>query len=72
MLHPFQNLSEHISAVILFDETVYQKCNDGTSFIDLLKKNNIIPGIKLDLDVVPLFLSDDEVTTQGEIATILL
>ncbi|XP_013167455.1 PREDICTED: fructose-bisphosphate aldolase-like [Papilio xuthus] len=58
-------LSENISAVILFDETVYQKTDDGTPFIDLLKQKNIIPGIKVDKDVVPLYLSEDEVTTQG-------
>ncbi|KAG6463384.1 hypothetical protein O3G_MSEX013842 [Manduca sexta] len=58
-------LSEHISAVILFDETVYQKTDEGTLFLELLKKKNIIPGIKVDRDVVPLFCSEDEVTTQG-------
>lgn len=65
LLFTTENLSEHVSATILFDETVYQKTDDGTPFIDLLKKKNIIPGIKLDLDAVPLFLSQDEVTTQG-------
>ncbi|KAH9631368.1 hypothetical protein HF086_012156 [Spodoptera exigua] len=65
LLFTTQNLSEHVSATILFDETVYQKTDDGTPFMELLKKNNIIPGIKLDLDAVPLFLSQDEVTTQG-------
>ncbi|XP_050667780.1 fructose-bisphosphate aldolase-like [Leptidea sinapis] len=58
-------LSEHISAVILFDETVYQKTDDGMRFIDVLKNKNIIPGIKLDLDVVPLIFSENELTTQG-------
>ncbi|XP_050353376.1 fructose-bisphosphate aldolase-like isoform X1 [Nymphalis io] len=58
-------LSENISAVILFDETVYQKTDDGTLFMDVLKRKNIIPGIKVDKDVVPLFLSEDEFTTQG-------
>ncbi|XP_053617524.1 fructose-bisphosphate aldolase-like [Plodia interpunctella] len=58
-------LSDNVSAVILFDETVYQKTDDGTRFIEVLQKKNIIPGIKLDKDVVPLFLSEDEVTTQG-------
>lgn len=62
----FQSLSEYISAVILFDETVYQKTDDGTPFIEVLKKKNIIPGIKVDRDAVPLFLSEDEVTTQGK------
>ncbi|CAH2052481.1 unnamed protein product, partial [Iphiclides podalirius] len=58
-------LSENISAVILFDETVYQKTDGGVPFIELLKSKNIIPGIKVDRDVVPLYLSEDEVTTQG-------
>ncbi|XP_075983962.1 fructose-bisphosphate aldolase-like [Anticarsia gemmatalis] len=65
LLFTTDNLCEHVSAVILFDETVYQKTDDGVRFMDLLKKKNIIPGIKLDKDVVPLFLSQDEVTTQG-------
>ncbi|KAL0867924.1 hypothetical protein ABMA27_008600 [Loxostege sticticalis] len=60
-----KSLSDHVSAVILFDETVYQKTDDGQSFIEVLQKKNIIPGIKVDRDVVPLFLSEDEVTTQG-------
>ncbi|XP_041972177.1 fructose-bisphosphate aldolase-like [Aricia agestis] len=59
------NLSEHVSAVILFDETVHQKTDDGRTFVEVLQKNNIIPGIKVDRDVVDLFLSADEVSTQG-------
>lgn len=55
----------NVSGVILFDETVYQKAADGTPFIELLKKRNIIPGIKVDKGVVPLFGSQDESTTQG-------
>ncbi|XP_073948099.1 fructose-bisphosphate aldolase-like isoform X1 [Choristoneura fumiferana] len=65
LLFTTKNLSEHVSGVILFDETVYQKTDDGTLFIDVLKKQNIIPGIKVDRDAVPLFLSEGEVTTQG-------
>lgn len=58
-------LAENISGVILFDETVYQKADDGTPFVQLLKKKGIIPGIKVDRGVVPLFGSEDESTTQG-------
>lgn len=58
-------LAENISGVILFDETVYQKADDGTPFVQLLKKKGIIPGIKVDKGVVPLFGSEDESTTQG-------
>lgn len=58
-------IKEYISGVILFHETVYQKAEDGTPFIQLLKERNIIPGIKVDKGVVPLFGTDDECTTQG-------
>ncbi|EDW33970.1 GL22000 [Drosophila persimilis] len=58
-------LAENISGVILFHETLYQKADDGTPFVDILKKKGIIPGIKVDKGVVPLFGSEDEVTTQG-------
>jgi len=33
--------------VILFEETLYQKADDGTPFVTLLQKQNIIPGIKV-------------------------
>lgn len=58
-------LAENISGVILFHETLYQKADDGTPFPELLKKKGIIPGIKVDKGVVPLFGSEDECTTQG-------
>ncbi|XP_044763066.1 fructose-bisphosphate aldolase-like [Coccinella septempunctata] len=60
-----KNLGNHISGVILFHETVYQKADDGTPFIELLKQRGIIPGIKVDTGVVPLMGSLDETTTQG-------
>ncbi|EEB20271.1 Fructose-bisphosphate aldolase, putative [Pediculus humanus corporis] len=58
-------LVENLSGVILFHETVYQNADDGTPFIELLRQRNIIPGIKVDKGVVPLFGSEDECTTQG-------
>ncbi|XP_022832148.1 fructose-bisphosphate aldolase isoform X3 [Spodoptera litura] len=58
-------LSENISGVILFHETLYQKADDGTPLVTLLEKRGIIPGIKVDKGVVPLFGSEDECTTQG-------
>ena len=42
-----QAVSQYISGVILFHETVYQKSDDGTSFIQLIKEKGIIPGIKV-------------------------
>jgi len=58
-------LAENISGVILFHETLYQKTDDGTPFVDILKKKGIIPGIKVDSGVVDLLGSEDECTTQG-------
>lgn len=58
-------IGDYISGVILFHETLYQKADDGTPFPELLKQRGIIPGIKVDTGVVPLFGSNDESTTQG-------
>ncbi|XP_017785202.1 PREDICTED: fructose-bisphosphate aldolase [Nicrophorus vespilloides] len=60
-----KSLGDNISGVILFHETLYQKADDGTPFVELLKESGIIPGIKLDTGVVPLMGSEDECTTQG-------
>lgn len=40
-------LSQCISGVILFDETFYQKTDNGERFVEVLKKKGIIPGIKV-------------------------
>lgn len=58
-------MAENISGVILFHETVYQKADDGTPFVKILKDQGIIPGIKLDKGVVPLAGTIGEGTTQG-------
>ena len=36
-----------ISAVILFHDTLYQKADDGTPFIEMIRERGIIPGIKV-------------------------
>ncbi|RWS15496.1 fructose-bisphosphate aldolase-like protein [Dinothrombium tinctorium] len=58
-------MSNYISGVILFHETVYQKADDGTPFVKLLQDKGIIPGIKVDTGVVDLLGTDGETTTQG-------
>lgn len=58
-------VGESISGVILFEETLYQKADDGTPLIKLLQDRNIIPGIKVDKGVVDLAGTDGESTTQG-------
>lgn len=58
-------LSHHISGVILYHETLYQKGDDGQTVAHLLKSKGIIPGIKVDTGTVPLAGTDGEGTTQG-------
>lgn len=66
LLFSTENLADSISGVIMFHETVFQK-GDGekTFLIDLLRERKIIPGIKVDKGVVPLYGTEDECTTQG-------
>merc|ERR1719324_1808618 len=41
-------LSEHISGVILHWETLFQKDADGNAMVDLITKNGMLAGIKVD------------------------
>ena len=51
--------------MILFEETLYQKADDGTPFVDILKAKGILPGIKVDKGIKPLFGTNGECVTQG-------
>ncbi len=57
-------LEKYISGVILFEETLYQKASQGITFPELLIKNQIIPGIKVDKGLVQL-PGTEEKSTQG-------
>ena len=65
MLFTAKGLGDYISGVILYDETLRQMSADGTSFVDLLNRNGILPGIKVDLGAKPLPLHPGEVITEG-------
>ncbi len=65
MLLTSPGIEEYVSGVILFDETIRQKRRDGTSFIQLLERRGIVPGIKVDKGVVPLSGSPEETITEG-------
>lgn len=56
---------EFIAGVILFEETLNQKTKEQKPFTELLKKANILPGIKVDKGLVRLANSRDENITQG-------
>lgn len=58
-------LGDYISGAIMFEETLYQSTTDGKKFVDCLKEQNIVPGIKVDKGLVPLAGSNDESWCQG-------
>lgn len=58
-------MSNHLGGVILFHETMYQKADDGRTFVQVLKDNGVLVGIKVDKGVVPLAGTEGETTTQG-------
>ncbi|KAH7445670.1 hypothetical protein KP509_01G019500 [Ceratopteris richardii] len=60
-----KGLGQYISGAILFEETLYQSTTDGKRFVDCLKEENIVPGIKVDKGLVPLPGSNNESWCQG-------
>ena len=47
-------MKNHISGVILYDETIRQKAKDGTPLVDVIKASGSIAGIKVDTGAKPL------------------
>jgi fructose-bisphosphate aldolase class I len=58
-------MKNHISGVILYDETIWQKAKDGTPLVELIKKVGSLPGIKVDEGTKPLPNCPGEVVTTG-------
>ncbi len=58
-------LNESISGVILYDETIRQKKDDGTSFAAALEALGIIPGIKVDTGAKQMAAFPGEKVTEG-------
>jgi fructose-bisphosphate aldolase, class I len=56
---------KHISGVILYDETIWQKAKDGTPLVELIKRAGSIPGIKVDEGTKQLPNCPGEVVTIG-------
>ncbi|PRP79731.1 hypothetical protein PROFUN_12665 [Planoprotostelium fungivorum] len=65
LLFTTKGWGQYCSGVILYDETLHQKAADGTPFTELLKKEGVISGIKLDKGVVPIPGTEGETSTQG-------
>jgi fructose-bisphosphate aldolase, class I len=58
-------MSKYISAVILYDETIWQSARDGTPLIKLIEQSGATPGIKVDEGTQALPASPGELVTVG-------
>lgn len=58
-------LGAFISGVILFEETLTQKTDEGTLLPSIAWRQKIVPGIKVDKGTIPLALSPGDHITQG-------
>ena len=57
--------NQYLAGIILFEETLGQKGDDGTLLPDLLAHRGIVPGIKVDKGTVDLPGADGDLITQG-------
>src|SRR5574341_923295 len=65
LLFTTPDVEAFISGIILYDETLRQKAQDGTPFATLLTQRGIIPGIKVDKGTIELPGFPGETITEG-------
>ena len=65
MLFSTKGIGDHISGVILYDETLRQKSANGTLFSEMLTKLGVLPGIKVDAGAKDMVLCPGEQVTEG-------
>jgi fructose-bisphosphate aldolase class I len=65
LLFTTPGIEQFVSGVILYDETIRQKTNDGVLFPDYLARKGILPGIKVDTGAKNLALCPGEKVTEG-------
>jgi fructose-bisphosphate aldolase, class I len=65
LLFTTQAAADHISGVILYDETIRQAAADGTPLPEVLSAQGIIPGIKVDTGTTGLAGFGGEKVTEG-------
>jgi fructose-bisphosphate aldolase class I len=65
MLFTPQGIGQFVSGVILQDETIRQQSSTGMPFPEVLAKQRILPGIKVDTGAKPFAGSPGETVTEG-------
>ena len=65
LLFTTPDANQYLAGVILFEETLAQKGDDGTLLPDVLAHHGIVPGIKVDKGSVGLPGADGDLVTQG-------
>ncbi|MGH6711234.1 MAG: class I fructose-bisphosphate aldolase [Bradyrhizobium sp.] len=58
-------MSQYVSGVILYDETIWQNAKDGTPLVKLIEQSGAIPGIKVDEGTQALPNCPGELITAG-------
>ena len=58
-------MKDHISGVILFEETLFQDAADGTPLVELINAAGSIPGIKVDKGATKMAGFPGETVTKG-------
>ncbi len=58
-------MREHVSGVILFEETLFQNAADGTPLVELITAAGAIPGIKVDKGATRMAGFPGETVTKG-------
>lgn len=65
LLFEAPGIQDHISGVIMFDETLRDSSTEGKPFVDILQQKDILCGIKVDTGLVEIGGTDGETATQG-------
>jgi fructose-bisphosphate aldolase class I len=65
MLFTAPGTADLISGVIMYDETIRQRGSSGMSLPDILRREGIVPGIKVDTGAKSLAGSESETVTEG-------
>ena len=65
LLFTTPGIGEHVSGVILYDETLRQASAGGKPFVEVLAEAGVIAGIKVDAGAKALALAPDEKVTEG-------